>query len=142
MSTIINNPDEHTEQVTLFRWTDFAQNSPDIPIVIVQGRKMSVLDFMHAIPNGGYRSKKTACMLKAEGVKSGVPDISLPYPCNGYHGLYIELKRRKNGNVSDNQKMWIDYLKSQGYAACVCKGFEEARQTVIDYLRGHLKNDA
>ena len=51
--------------------------------------------------------------LKRMGVKSGVPDLHLPVPRKGFHGLYIELKSAK-GHVSDNQKWWLEHLTRQG----------------------------
>lgn len=99
---------------------------------------MSLLKFLHAIPNGGYRNKKTAADMKAEGVKSGVPDIFLPYPLGQYHGLYIEMKRTQGGKLSDNQKTWLEYLNAQGYLAVVCRGFEQARDIIINYLTGKI----
>lgn len=86
------------------------------------------------MPNGGKRNIKTAADLKAEGVKAGVPDISLPYPTSRHHGLYIEMKREKGGRVSDKQKEWLEYLNSVGYLAVVCKGFEEAKDCILQYL--------
>lgn len=129
-----NTPTEHLEQAVLFRWADFAENDKRIPQIIVNGQKMSVLDFMHAIPNGGKRNIKTANDLKAEGVKAGVPDISLPYPTSRHHGLYIELKRQKGGKVSERQKTWLEYLNNAGYLAVVCKGFEQAKEIILQYL--------
>ena len=73
------------------------------------------LRLLHAIPNGGKRDIRTAAMLKAEGVKPGVPDICLPVPRGGKHGLYIELKRRKGGTVSKAQEAWIRALMAQGF---------------------------
>lgn len=35
--------------------------------------------------------------------EAGVPDIFLPAPRGGYAGLFIEMKRRKNGRVSIDQ---------------------------------------
>ncbi|MBO5449790.1 MAG: VRR-NUC domain-containing protein [Ruminococcus sp.] len=131
---------EHAEQAALFCWTDFATHDRRITQVVVFGEKMSVLDFLHAIPNGGYRNKTTAAKLKAEGVKPGVPDICLPYPVGEFHGLYIEMKRESGGRLSDRQKIWIAYLQSQNYAACVCNGFEEARDVLLAYLSGRFKN--
>lgn len=112
-------PTEHWEQVQLFAW---AENLPE-------------LELMHAIPNGGKRDIRTAIKLKAEGVKPGVPDIFLPLPLGGKHGLYIELKRRKYGRVTEEQAAWLEALMRQGYACAVCHGWEMARDVIIDYLR-------
>lgn len=112
-------PTEHWEQVQLFAW---AENLPE-------------LELMHAIPNGGKRDIRTAIKLKAEGVKPGVPDIFLPLPLGGKHGLYIELKRRKYGRVTEEQAAWLEALMRHGYACAVCHGWEMARDVIIDYLR-------
>lgn len=97
------------------------------------------LRWLFAIPNGGLRDKITAGKLKATGVKSGVPDICLPVPRRGLHGLFIELKRPKSigkaaGSPSDNQIDWKNYLIGNGYTVKVCWGWEEARDFLIWYL--------
>jgi hypothetical protein len=56
-----------------------------IPDVYLHGR----------VPNDGLRPTVTAARLTTEGVRRGVPDICLPVARGGYHGVYIELKRRK-----------------------------------------------
>lgn len=119
-------PTEHAEQVQLFTWARW------------QSAKYPELELMHAIPNGGLRNKKTAALLAAEGVKSGVCDIFLPSAHCGYHGLYIEMKRTKGGRVSDEQNKFIEEVTEQGYAAFVCKGFEAAREIILAYLTGKL----
>ena len=93
------------------------------------------LGLLYAIPNGGKRAIKTAIALKAQGVKSGVPDMCLPVARGGYHGLYIELKRQKGGVVSETQKSWITALAEQGYKAVVCRGADEAIGTIKEYLQ-------
>ena len=113
---------EHSEQVALFGWAK--ANEP----------RHLQLGLMFAIPNGGKRHIVTGKKLKAEGVKSGVPDIFLGVPKNGKHGLFIELKVGKN-KPSKNQLWWIHSLRAEGYAVEVCYGFEEARDAVIGYLR-------
>lgn len=115
-------PDEHTEQVALFRWA------------ALTSRRLPQLKLLYAIPNGGHRHKAVAAKLKAEGVKSGVPDVFLPVPSGGFHGLYIEMKRRKGGTVSAEQKRWIEALGDQGYLVEVCKGWESAVAVIEDYL--------
>jgi len=113
---------ESQEQQALFQWA--AYNELNIP----------ELYLLHAIPNGGKRHITTAVRLKKEGVKSGVPDIFLPVANKKYHGLYIEMKDRKSGTTSDNQKIWIDNLYAQGYDVHVCHGWEAARDTILWYL--------
>ncbi len=112
---------EHSEQVALFEWAK-ANESRHLQ-----------LGLMFAIPNGGKRHIGTGRKLKAEGVKSGVPDIFLGVPRNGKHGLFIELKVGKN-KPSKNQLWWIHSLRAEGYAVEVCYGFEEARDAIIDFL--------
>jgi hypothetical protein len=113
---------ESDEQRTLFEWATLME--PRLPEL----RKL------YAIPNGGLRNKAVAVRLAAEGVKRGVPDTCLPVARKGYHGLYIELKRRKGGRLEPEQKDWIDFLTEQGYKAVVCRGFDEARLVIEDYL--------
>lgn len=91
---------------------------------------------MFAIPNGGFRNKATAVRMKRTGTKAGVPDIFLPIASHGFHGLFIEMKRTKGGSVSQAQRDTMGRLTHEGYCCKVCKGFEEARVTIIDYLGG------
>jgi len=101
---------------------------------------------MFAIPNGAFRHKKTARDLKAEGVKSGVPDMFFPIPNKFYNGLFIELKKRPktlmNGKksfsgivTSDNQKIWMQELEHRNYKAVVCYGSDEAIEVIDNYLK-------
>ena len=74
------------------------------------------------------------------GVKAGVPDLFLPYPGGDWHGLWIELKTER-GRVMGTQREWIEYLRSQGYAAYVCRGAEQAINCLKMYLQGNTKED-
>lgn len=123
MAAKANIPTEHQEQCALFDWSAWME------------KQIPELQLLHAIPNGGKRDIRTAAMLKAEGVKPGVPDISLPVPRGGKNGLYIELKRRKGGVVSKEQEAWIRALCAQGYECCVCCGWDQAREIILEYLR-------
>lgn len=111
-------PTEHEEQVTLFTW--------------FRMRYAGML--MYAIPNGGARSSITGARLRDEGVLAGVPDIFLPCPSGGKHGLYIEMKRQKGGRVSPAQKAVMQALRMQGYEVAVCHGWQEARDCIEQYL--------
>lgn len=114
---------ENQEQALIFEWAAYNED------------KHPELKLLHAIPNGGYRPPKTAAILKATGVKSGVPDICLPVPRGEHHGLYIELKRRKGGALSANQRIWLNALTEQGHMAVCCKGADEAIRTIERYLK-------
>jgi hypothetical protein len=94
--------------------------------------------FFYAIPNGGSRNYYEAVAMKKAGLLSGVPDlcIPIPIPSQGKHSLYIELKRKVGGVVSENQKTVIGRLNELGNHAVVCCGFEEAKKVVEDYLDG------
>ena len=56
------------------------------------------------------------------------------------HGLLIELKRRDATpcRLSANQKGFIEFQRAQGYRAEWCKGWDAARNLVINYLEGKL----
>lgn len=112
---------EAQEQSALFQWANIAT------------QKYEELKLMHHIPNGGKRDRKEAATLKRQGVKAGVPDISLPVPRGKYHGLYIELKVGKN-KTSSAQNEWIENLSRQGYYVSVCYGWLAARDVIENYL--------
>lgn len=117
-------PSESVEQICLFRWAAFSVGAhPELKL-------------MYHIPNGGKRNITTAKRLKAEGVKAGVPDIHLPVPRGGYHGLYIELKKQRGNTTTENQDFWLEALSEQGYSTAVCKGWEEASKVILNYLEG------
>jgi len=114
---------EHQEQVLLFGWLE------------IKAKIYPFLGWAFAIPNGELRKKTVAIRLKAEGVKSGVPDTFFPVPCDGYHGLWIEMKRSdKEKNTTKNQKDWIQYLRAAGYRAEVAAGWVPAVHIIIDYF--------
>jgi hypothetical protein len=87
-----------------------------------------------AIPNGGKREIHTATRLKAEGVRAGVPDLFLPIASQGFHGLFVEMKRADGGTVSAKQQEWLDLLNANGYRAVVCHGADEAIEQIGRYL--------
>ena len=118
-------PTEAQEQITLFSWAA-VQAIPELAL-------------LYHIPNGGSRHKAEAARLRAEGVRAGVPDLCLPVPRGGFHGLYIELKRLRGGRLSEQQRAWLDALGKQGDAVAVCKGWEDAAETILRYLEGEYK---
>ena len=92
-----------------------------------------VLQWLHAIPNGGQRHIAVAMKLKAEGVKKGVFDLFLPYPVGRYHGLYIEVKSEK-GTLTDEQKEFKLFAEGWGYAVAVIRSPQEFVDVMVKYL--------
>lgn len=98
-------------------------------------RRFPDLKMMYHIPNERLCSGRQGMELKRMGVKKGVPDLCLPVPSNGFHGLFVELKT-KTGKPSDEQIWWISELQSRGYMTAICYSYEEAINTLISYLSG------
>lgn len=120
---------EHLEQVALFRWAKY------------QERAIPELEMLIAMPNGGKRHIRVAQKLKAEGAKSGYPDILFDVSRGGYLTLRIEMKKRDGGTVSENQEKWGKRLTKHGHLWRVCNGWDEARELILSYLSGkEIKN--
>jgi len=117
---------EDQEQEALFQWVQAVEKSTRW--------NTSGLSLIYAIPNGGYRHPATAARMRRTGVKAGVPDMFLPVAKGKWHGLYIELKRAKGGVVSAEQKVWHNRLQEQGYCVKVCRGWEQAREAITEYM--------
>lgn len=87
-----------------------------------------------AIPNGGGRSPMEATRLKEEGVLSGVSDLFIMEARDGWFGLFIEMKRREGGSVSDEQRRFMKKAKSLGYKCIVAHGCEEGWKAFEEYM--------
>lgn len=96
--------------------------------------KYPMLERLYHTPNGGYRNVAEAAHFKRMGVRPGVPDLFLPYPCGGWSGLWLEMKTDK-GHATACQRDWIEYLRDVGYCAYVCHNSGEAINAIEDYLR-------
>ena len=116
-------PSESEEQIVVFQWAAIAAFGDPR------------LNLIYHVPNGGQRNKATAVRMMKEGVKPGVPDICLPVAAQGYHSLYIEMKKRDHSNgPSKDQKRWIRDLEREGNKAIVCYGSDEAIEAIQEYL--------
>lgn len=116
-----NQQPEELEAMALWSWAQC------IPVL---------REHLFHIPNGGKRGKFEAARLKEQGVRKGVSDFNLPVPRGTFHGLWIELKPQKQfkSTVSEDQKEWISKMLDQGYMACVCYGWDKAREVLLWYL--------
>jgi len=87
---------------------------------------------LYSATAGGVRTSfMQSARLKMTGYVAGVPDLLIFEPCNGFHGLMIEVKRDSKSYATKEQKEWIEKLNERNYKAHVCKSFEDAK-TVID----------
>ena len=91
----------------------------------------SLLKLFH-IPNGGLRSKSVAIKLKAEGVRSGIPDLFYPEARGGFFGLWIEMKK-PDGTTSISQEEVIPELRRDGYRVVVCDNVKDAWGILWEY---------
>ena len=113
---------ELTVQIKLFNWAESVKDF------------VPELKMMYHVPNEGKRQQGTGAILKAAGLRKGVPDIVLPVARQGYHGLYIELKFGKNKPTRE-QELYLQALRNAGYQSAVAYGFEQAREIIRHYLR-------
>lgn len=113
---------ETTEQINLFNWARSIESF------------VPELKLMYHIPNEGKRSNGTGALLKAAGMKAGVPDIHLPVARNGYTGLYIEMKYGKN-TPSKEQKEFMVGLLQEGHKVEVAYSMQQAREVIRKYLQ-------
>lgn len=99
------------------------------------------LDFVHltyfAVPNGSNKSMTARRKFKAEGLKAGVPDMVILL--EGGKTVFIEMKRKRGGTVSKEQKEWLERLRVLGFDAYICKGAKEAIEVVQKYLPDRKK---
>lgn len=115
-------PSENWEQQQVIKWSQ----QPSIR------QQYPELALLYHIPNEREDKIQTA-ILKAMGVKKGVPDLHLPVASGDYHGLYIEMKAL-DGKPEAEQLWWIEHLKANGYACAVCYGWQQATEVLLWYL--------
>lgn len=86
------------------------------------------------VPNEGKRAKATAGRLKRAGMRPGVPDLFIPEPRGGYHGMWLELKDVDGRPPTKAQREWLELLDAKGYVAAWAKGADTAIEMIQRYL--------
>ena len=83
---------------------------------------------------GGIRtSLSQGKKMKMSGYRKGFPDLLILEARGSFHGLAIELKVKGNYGSVD-QKEVIEILNKKGYLAKICTGFDQAKETIDQYL--------
>lgn len=130
-------PLEHEEQKQVVKWL-IAENEH------AELLKLPEIKFS-AIANGHWQSSEMQKRkLKAEGMNSGVPDLLIILPperckLQKWLMIWIEMKRRQGGSVSDAQEQWIEAINNVSgekgdVGAFVCKGSDEAINLLKDFV--------
>lgn len=88
-----------------------------------------------AIGNGGKRNVVTAKKMKAEGIKSGIPDLCI---INEGMAYFLEVKRpatadSKKGYLSKAQKEKIAELKEAGAEVAVVYSVADVIESLIEW---------
>jgi hypothetical protein len=121
-------PTEYDEQSAVIRWRD---------MMVAAGEHR--LKLLHGDASGVRVGIGAALKMKRQGAVRGWPDLMLPIVKRDsggvlYHGLFIELKRRRGGVVSLEQVNVQTWLRAEGYCVHVCRGAEEAIAVIKEYL--------
>lgn len=86
------------------------------------------------VPNEGKRTPFERFKFKYLGGKAGIPDVLIFRKVGEFNGLAIELKAPGNKPTPAQYKALND-LKDEGWNAVWCVGFEEAKETIDQYLK-------
>ena len=144
---IINKPPEPSEfqiQCNVFKWAEImAVVWPELKLLKASMNGLWIPNTDPSIKKSvikRFKWKIIALLKKCGCLRSGWPDIQLPIPRCGYHGLFIELKRAKGGKVSEAQSWFLKELSKHGNYTCVCEGEKATKRIILSYLKGELKN--
>jgi hypothetical protein len=118
------------------------------------GHKLDGIDMLFSIPNGAllgsrphkctncgvwcngdYNHFALAAKLKKEGLKEGVSDLFLSVARHGFHGFYLETKRRTRGRLSDEQESFGIRAQEEGYKFAVYENYAHAIKLIEEYLK-------
>ena len=93
---------------------------PEDDLQMACARYLDLMGWLWMHPaNERKTSPRAGARLKKKGVKSGVPDILIFEPMDGFNGLAIELKTGKN-KLTETQKEWMSRLSKKGWDIAVC----------------------
>ena len=125
------NPSEAQEQVAAIQWISL--------------KHPELIPFVIKIHNEGARSPYQAMWLKRLGLRPGASDIFLSYPTERHHGFFVEMKQNRKYSDSEmstntwkNQRQFIALMKSVGFEAKFCFGWEECAKAIEEYLSPHV----
>lgn len=120
----------------------------DEQIAFVQWCRLQGITVHHSgneIGGSTRAMKARAIKMKKMGTSKGFPDLLVFIPIAGatgeidsYQMCAIEMKRRKGGSVSKDQKQWLEVLQASGAMCALCHGADEAI-AFIDAIRKEVQ---
>jgi hypothetical protein len=122
-------PSEDSEAQCLVQWAR-----------VTRYQTWRLADLLLLVPNGAYLGNDlqqrhiTMARMKRQGFRNGVFDYILPVPRAPYPGLWIELKRRSLGIVSEEQRQFKADMEALGWKCVIARGWEEGREAIMEYL--------
>lgn len=91
--------------------------------------------------NEGKKTPQQGHFAKRLGLRPGVSDLFIYYPTKTYPGLWLEVKRNKKYTKSEREsETWLaqinfqNIVKSVGYHAEFCYGFDHGREIIEAYI--------
>jgi len=121
-------PTEYQECVSLASYLQLLHNQGKVTEYAHLINELSLNRRAGQRPNLAYLGKR-----KAEGWRPGVPDYIVVTP---KHVLFIEMKRKQGGKVSEHQESWLKALQCTGKVkAGVCYGFNEAKKMIDGIIK-------
>ena len=105
----------------------------DVQVAVVDYCDLMRIVCVH-IPNESKRSQAYGAKMKRMGLRKGFPDLFIPTARNGFHGLFIELKRDKESRPTKEQLEWLSHLNREGYRAIIAYGVDEAMKEIKKYM--------
>lgn len=90
-----------------------------------------------AVPNGAAVTGLQRMRLVAEGLLPGFPDLIVCEPVKPWHGLMVEMKSTAATAVVSAKQLAVHAaLREKGYRVVVARGYAEAKEIVVEYLKG------
>ncbi|MGB2063553.1 MAG: VRR-NUC domain-containing protein [Marinomonas gallaica] len=124
-----------SQSVRIYRHTGVVRSEDNEQMAFMDWIKYNLPELewcLFHVPNSTYTTKRQAEKAVRMGVKSGVSDLILLLPKNGYPYAVIEVKK-KGGSLSANQKKFLNKHVELGAFVCVAFGLEALKKMINEY---------
>jgi hypothetical protein len=106
-------------------------------------RGRPIAEVLIHVPNGGFygKDREAAAVigrkLRQQGLQAGVFDYIVPVPILslGCPGFWLEMKRTRDGRVSEDQEKFQKRMQEFGWCCSVAKGWAQASEMILQHLQ-------